>query len=742
MDKIKEFKTHSNDNTNINLNNIYNDKEIEEIKKLFPRISLLVMSNIDKINHFNNPSSKENYGDGDDYLNLYIDKKDKNNFINHILEKAKLIFKEKNNTLLIKSISFILEDIEKHLNNIKNNKKKSSKIKNPIFINLKENNGLKKKDILSKKKQPHKTYYLTKSNSPHIHSPYNKYRSKDFIPLSSRDKSIKNYNVLINNSFNNFNNLSDKKILNLGKENENKIKSIKRELFINNFMSYGNNQNDSNIDNMAYLHPLISRIFPKKIKIYSNGNSSSNIFNISRNSNNSEIKNIFPPKTSQIKSKIFKKYISPMNIIQNKIFLKQQNNSKISPNHRIIMSDLSFQGNSKNSGNYLGNYIKKIERYRNEGNNKKQNIMKNSLTNFQKKYKISKPSPNNSKKKIIKKKLLNFNLLDNKIIENKDFDIFEFDKNVGKENTLLFISNYIFKKLSFSSIIKINKFNNWCKKIASGYTRKVKYHTDLHASDVTHTCFIYLQYGKINDLYNFNKISICSLILSCICHDYKHPGLNNNFLKETNNELAIRYNDVSILENMHISETFKLINHNEDCNIFSGVDSNTYKQIRKEMISNVLSTDMVYHSKHIEFMKDIIKMKKNNENNEKNENNNTNHQKYMELFIHASDLSNPTKPFHIYLKWAKLIVEEFCQQGDKEKSLGLNCTCDRKTLIFNIYQISFIDNVIIPFISSFTTIFTNLKYLHEKCINNRDKFFNFSNKSNNKNIIKYETNKK
>ena len=73
MDKIKEFKTHSNDNANINLNNIYNEKEIEEIKKLFPRISLLVMSNIDKINHFNNPSSKENYGDGDDYLNLYID---------------------------------------------------------------------------------------------------------------------------------------------------------------------------------------------------------------------------------------------------------------------------------------------------------------------------------------------------------------------------------------------------------------------------------------------------------------------------------------------------------------------------------------------------------------------------------------------------------------------------------------------------------------------------------------------
>ena len=66
----------------------------------------------------------------------------------------------------------------------------------------------------------------------------------------------------------------------------------------------------------------------------------------------------------------------------------------------------------------------------------------------------------------------------------------------------------------------------------------------------------------------------------------------------------------------------------------------------------------------------------------------------MNLLIHSADISNPTKPFNIYLKWAKLVVEEFCQQGDKEKELGLVCTCDRNKVQLNKNQIGFIDYVV------------------------------------------------
>jgi hypothetical protein len=216
-----------------------------------------------------------------------------------------------------------------------------------------------------------------------------------------------------------------------------------------------------------------------------------------------------------------------------------------------------------------------------------------------------------------------------------------------------------------------------------------------------------------------------------MCHDYKHGGLNNNFLRLTKDKLAIRYNDISILENMHISQTFKLINTNKECNIFLGVDNATYEKMRKKMIACVLSTDMTYHSKHVEFMKDVIAKKNKQDDN----------QEFMNLLIHSADISNPTKPFNIYLKWGKLVFEEFCQQGDKEKALGLVCTCDRNTVKLNKNQIGFIDYVVEGYVSSFVQIFPSLKFLHDNLIVNREKFVNYkeddnNNKSNNKKLIK------
>ena len=206
-----------------------------------------------------------------------------------------------------------------------------------------------------------------------------------------------------------------------------------------------------------------------------------------------------------------------------------------------------------------------------------------------------------------------------------------------------------------------------------------------------------------------------------MCHDFKHGGLNNNFLRLTKDKLAIRYNDISILENMHISEAFKLMNTNPECDLFSGVDKKIYEKMRKQMISCVLATDMVNHNGHINFMKSIIN------NNNKEEDN----QEFMNLLIHASDISNPTKPFNIYLKWAKLVVEEFCQQGDKEKALGLECTCDRKTVNLNKNQIGFIDYVVEEFVSNYIKVFPSLKFLHDNLVKNRELFLNYKDEKDN-----------
>ena len=298
-------------------------------------------------------------------------------------------------------------------------------------------------------------------------------------------------------------------------------------------------------------------------------------------------------------------------------------------------------------------------------------------------------------------------------IDDKNFNIFEFESKVGKENTLLLIGKYIFNYFKFGDIVNQAKYDNWVEKIGKGYIRNNSYHHDLHAADTAHTSYIYLRYGLIHEIAKLDTSMIFAVTMSCICHDYKHPGVNNNYLIETDNDIAINYNDISVLENMHISEAFKLMHTNPNFNVFEGFDKEKYKKIRKQMICCVLSTDMTKHSSAINFLNNYLSKDNIPEDNDK--------QEYMNLVVHSSDISNPTKRFDIYFKWAKLIVEEFYDQGDKEKKLGLKCSCDRTKV--NIYknQLGFIDFIELPFFSLITKAFPKLDFLLNNLNNNKQK---------------------
>jgi hypothetical protein len=53
----------------------------------------------------------------------------------------------------------------------------------------------------------------------------------------------------------------------------------------------------------------------------------------------------------------------------------------------------------------------------------------------------------------------------------------------------------------------------------------------------------------------------------------------------------------------------------------------------------------------------------------------------MDALLHASDISNPMKPFEVYKEWTKRVLEEFWIQGDQERDQGLKISylCDRYT---------------------------------------------------------------
>lgn len=100
-------------------------------------------------------------------------------------------------------------------------------------------------------------------------------------------------------------------------------------------------------------------------------------------------------------------------------------------------------------------------------------------------------------------------------------------------------------------------------------------------------------------------LEVFILIVSCICHDLDHPGYNNIYQINARTELALRYNDISPLENHHCSVAFRVLEAPE-CNILASLDNATYRIVREGIIRCILATDMARHNEILEQFTGII----------------------------------------------------------------------------------------------------------------------------------------
>lgn len=57
------------------------------------------------------------------------------------------------------------------------------------------------------------------------------------------------------------------------------------------------------------------------------------------------------------------------------------------------------------------------------------------------------------------------------------------------------------------------------------------------------------------------------MLFAAAIHDYEHTGTTNNFHTQTRSNLAILYNDRSVLENHHVAASFKMLQENRSSNI-------------------------------------------------------------------------------------------------------------------------------------------------------------------------------
>ncbi|VDP72938.1 unnamed protein product [Echinostoma caproni] len=169
------------------------------------------------------------------------------------------------------------------------------------------------------------------------------------------------------------------------------------------------------------------------------------------------------------------------------------------------------------------------------------------------------------------------------------------------------------------------------------------------------------------------------------------------FSRRFHDQLAIMYNDASVLENHHLAVAFQLLNR-PGCDMFESLVKKQRLSLRRMAIDMVLATDMSKHMSLLADLKTMVETKKVAGSGILTLDNYSDRMQILQNMIHCSDLSNPTKPLALYRQWNTRIMEEHFRQGDREREQGLELSpmCDRNTASLEKTQVSFIDYIVHP----------------------------------------------
>ncbi|XP_064651185.1 high affinity cGMP-specific 3',5'-cyclic phosphodiesterase 9A-like isoform X5 [Lineus longissimus] len=281
-------------------------------------------------------------------------------------------------------------------------------------------------------------------------------------------------------------------------------------------------------------------------------------------------------------------------------------------------------------------------------------------------------------------------------LKKPTFDIWHWEPN-----EMLSLLEHMYHELGLVNEFSINPITlkRWLLCVQENY-RNNPFHNFRHCF-----CVSQMMYGMIHLCELWEKMTredLGVLLTAAVCHDLDHPGYNNTYQINARTDLAIRYNDISPLENHHCAVAFQIL-RNPECNIFGNVDNETFKRIRSGMTMLILATDMARHSEIMECFKtklsegfdfpmkdhvDTLKM----------------------VLIKCCDISNEVRPMEVSEPWVDCLLEEYFNQSDREKLEGLPVApfMDRDKVTKPTAQIGFVKFVLVPMFETVAKLFPQL----------------------------------
>jgi hypothetical protein len=487
------------------------------------------------------------------------------------------------------------------------------------------------------------------------------------------------------------------------------LNEYNRGISENNTINNSNNVYSTDFNGMKYNNNINTIVSNKKKKVkelsIDSQTSKNNISNRNQLFNNYRI---YSTANSNVKSKInlsFPKQRKNVKSFVENNLLNNNNNQQLEKIISLPIIQFNFNG-----GINIDKYKINLFNKKNNSNTKKKKFEE---THSNKKLVTFGPEIN---KKVPKLPLYLTNGIDiNSLFDFQNFDIFILKEKLGLENVMPFLGKEIIKKLNIMHFFDESKIDNFLMVVSKTYQNtKALYHTSLHGVDVCYSTLLILTNFRDdeNKIPGVSELDIVSLIIAALTHDIGHPGLTNKFMINSKNELSIIYNDQSVLENFHCAKTFQLLENN-DINIFSNFSKEDFLLLRKKMIGEILATDMSFHFKIINEYREYKKTK-----DVKSE------QDQLNFITHIADLFHNYRKFEISLKWVEVLSNEFWNQGDKEKELGLPISflCDREGIDVPKSQVNFLKTFSLPIINELVEVNIKFEQLKKNALNNLNKW--------------------
>ncbi|CAI2732499.1 unnamed protein product [Schistosoma spindalis] len=309
-------------------------------------------------------------------------------------------------------------------------------------------------------------------------------------------------------------------------------------------------------------------------------------------------------------------------------------------------------------------------------------------------------------------------------------DIFEVDQLTTNPLTCIFYNIVQKRNLLQKFAIPERNLLLYMTAVEEKYNNN-PYHNRVHAADVVQSTHVLLNAQSLESV--FTDLEIFTVLFACAIHDVGHPGVTNQYLINTNDQLAILYNDSSVLENHHLAIAFSLLGQ-PGHDVFENFPRKQRLSSRRMIIDMVLATDMSKHMSLLADLKTMVETKKVAGSGILTLENYIDRMQILQNMVHCADLSNPAKPLDLYRQWTNRVMEELFQQGDKERELGIEISpiCDRNTATIEKSQISFIDYIVHPLWETWSDlVYPDAQTILETLEDNREWYYNQINENNN-----------